>query len=129
MISRITDQIYIGDQNDAVNEELYKIYKFDSIINVNDRELKEELDLVKKYDVGYVIFGHPQGDKGLQAAGYLWGCVAHEEKVLIHCESGIDRAPFVVAQYLAKKNHIPLHKAYNIVKYFRPQIFVHLEWG
>ncbi len=127
MISKISEQVYIGDQVDAISEELYNIYKFDEIINLNNREDPDELKLVKKYNIGYVNLGHPQKEKG-KAAGYLYGAVQNGKKILVHCEAGIDRAPFVVAQYLAMAKKIQLNKAYNIVKYFRPQTIEHFEW-
>ena len=126
LMSKITDQIYVGDQQDASNEHLYKMKLFDCIINLNDRESEEELKLVKKYNILYASFNIFREKE--KVAGYLWGAVEQGRKVLVHCEAGIDRSPFLVALYFSKKNNILLSKAYNIVKYFRPQTFIHLEW-
>ena len=133
MISKITDQIYIGDQVDATNKELLEQLNFNCILNLNDREDLDEEKISKQLGINYIVYKIPEKKqfkirlheaseilKNLEDTKY--------DKILVHCEAGIDRAPFVVALYLSKKLNVPIHKAYNIVKYFRPQTFVHTEW-
>ncbi len=132
MISRITEQIYIGDQMDAINEGVIKHYQFDAILNVNDRELPEEIELCRKYNIGYTYYpayGKNQKQRMQNCAKSLAALIQiNYQKILVHCEAGIDRAPFVVALYLSAAKSIPVTKAYNIIKYYRHQVMEHLEW-
>lgn len=128
MISKITDQIYIGDQVDAENPDVYKTLKFTAVLNLNDRFSYDEEKLVKDNGMYSEWIPNIFLDKGKRATERLEKIVTEGHKVLVHCEAGIDRAPFIVAKYLALEKQIPISKSYNIVKYFRKQTFVHLEW-
>ncbi len=133
MINQITPRIWIGDQVDALSEDLLKHYKFNCILNLNDREELDEENLAKKLNINYIVYKIPELKQfktrlheapiilvNLQSTKY--------NKILVHCEAGIDRAPFVVALYLSKTKNLPLSKAYNIVKYHRPCVVEHYEW-
>lgn len=58
----------------------------------------------------------------------LLSIVTNATKVILHCQGGIDRAPFVAACVLVAKEGIRIEEAYRIVKEKRPQTFIHPEW-
>jgi protein-tyrosine phosphatase len=128
MISQITDQIWIGDQVDALNEDLYKLYKFDFVLNLNDRHVEDEFRLLERLGIKWIHYPTPTKELLKEASESLEYGVNHGERCLVHCEAGIDRAPFVVALCLARMKHLPLNKAYNIVKYYRRYVTEHYEW-
>jgi protein-tyrosine phosphatase len=135
MITQIMENLWIGEQSDSEKEETLR--NFDFIVNLNDRESKIETSLVEKYHIVYVIFPRPDKHSLMKAAGYLSGAIATGKRILVHCEAGIDRAPFVVALCLAMSSGRPptmlelrarLADAYKTVKKTRPQVVEHYEW-
>jgi len=71
-------------------------------------------------------------DAGL-AFGYVTmidSMTSKKKKVMIHCQGGIDRSPFIAALYLVHRKENPMNEedAYELVKQKRPQTFKHLEW-
>lgn len=48
--------------------------------------------------------------------------------LLVHCNASIDRAPFVLAAYLARSRNIDIADAYKIIKKNRSQVVEHFEW-
>lgn len=133
MISMITEQIYIGDQQDALNVEMLKRMKFDSVINLNHRCHLEEKQLMEENKIDYCYFDCDCSkeyfyEEMQQALLKFIAEIRNDKKVLIHCEIGMERSPLIVAKYLSYIRNIPLNKAYNIVKYFRPQTIEHYEW-
>jgi protein-tyrosine phosphatase len=136
MISRITDKIFIGEQSDAINEHVLKQLKIDCIININDRKLPKENELIHQLKIRYIDYKYETIGNQIAFKCLLQSATEQLEKmlsedyqnILVHCESGIDRAPFVVTQYIAKQKNLPYAKAFNIVKYYRPSIMFHPEW-
>jgi protein tyrosine/serine phosphatase len=133
-MSEILDRIFIGSQQDAINEAFIKQKSISSIINVNNREIDEERILIRKYGfIQYIyLFCNYYNISNLKmAAGYLYGAYHDSSKkynILVHCEGGIDRAPFVVAFFLHFELKIPIEKAYQMIRKIRPQIIEHYEW-
>jgi protein tyrosine/serine phosphatase len=135
MISRITDRIFIGEQSDAINEHVLKQLHIDCIINVNDRKHPNEELLAEKLGINYITYEYGQvktqkdfKDILKDSSEILYNLPETYQNILVHCEAGIDRAPFVVTLYLAKQKNIPYEKAFNIVKYYRRHIMIHPEW-
>lgn len=135
ILTQIIKNVWIGEQSDAETEETLK--NFDFIVNLNDRESEIEKSLVEKHHIVYIIFPRPDKHSLMKAAGYLSGAVATGKRILVHCEAGIDRAPFVVALCLAMLSSRPstmpelrarLADAYKTLKKARPQVMEHYEW-
>jgi protein-tyrosine phosphatase len=51
-----------------------------------------------------------------------------DQRVLIRCFSGKDRAPFVAMVYVSKKYGMSYEEAYEFVHEKRPQTVYHWEW-
>jgi hypothetical protein len=49
-------------------------------------------------------------------------------KILVHCLAGIDRAPFLVASYIAHNRHSDIATIYGEIKKIRPSVIEHPEW-
>lgn len=49
--------------------------------------------------------------------------------VLIHCQAGIDRAPFAATVFLALTADTPVFAQYGVVARARPQTIIHHDWA
>ena len=153
MITWITENVAIGEYTDAVNEELLKKEKIDCILNLRGSGVEEssydEIELcdwldIHFYRVPIVETEHPKVTKiQLRTAAYMLEQLTQKYKrILVHCTAGIDRAPFVVAYWMMKRDVeidessilsegdkvFWIARAYEIIKEKRPQIVEHLEW-
>jgi protein-tyrosine phosphatase len=112
----IDDCIAIGNLVDANNVGLLKRENIDLIIDVRTA-----------FD-----FGIPGPklvcEKAEKIANLLIGLSELKAKVLVRCLEGIDRTPFIVMLYIAKKNSMSLKDAYNLVKQKSAGTRVHSEW-
>lgn len=54
--------------------------------------------------------------------------LTERSKVLIHCQAGIDRSPFIAMLYYKLKNNTTYEQAYDAVASARPQTFIHNDW-
>ena len=50
-----------------------------------------------------------------------------ENDVIVHCNAGLNRSPFLVACYIAKKRRIPFKEAVKIVKLGYPKAKIEPE--
>jgi protein tyrosine/serine phosphatase len=157
MISKITENLYIGEYSDVVGQ--------------TPEETRSRLKQIKALGIGHVISlcarvqitkeaeafkANSQGNNlgiwlhhqpipvnsnlagrrdpfkvGLELAlNEINAILLHEPntKILIHCTGGIDRAPFVAASYLVRVYGLDLADAYRQIKKIRPSICEHLEW-
>jgi len=148
MISWITEKVAIGDYSDAENREALIKEKIDCIICLRHYlSVKEEaLKNVLKIPLFHISVGSQQGLEPikieLRTATYLLELLSEDYKrILIHCTTGIDRAPFVLACYMARmeleyEDDSPMQRdykywiieAYKFIKGKRPQTIEHLEW-
>jgi len=195
MISKITNNLFIGEFSDIVDDESLALMDkwihgkhycgqqpelpvmqrlkelgITTIMNVMERSDDREEKLLRfiwyngvrvtyKFEPvpsdGYISpnMGIDKLKEGLSFAYYELSGIFfadYQEKVLVHCVDGIDRAPFVVASYLYKDiKHLwedekgitygthgqtthyqfnSLHEAYGFIKTKRPFILEHPEW-
>jgi protein tyrosine/serine phosphatase len=141
MVSQINPCLFIGAQEEAENDALVKQLKITTIINVNNRETEAELKVAKNNQIEYIHFPTILNDPNVdsqnarrrlfKAADHLCVCLKAVEpkRTLIHCEAGIDRAPFVVAVAFKCLHKCSLADAYKMVKKQRPQLIEHLNWA
>ena len=162
MISWILKKIAIGEYTDAVNTEALIQGKIDCVLSLRGGEA-EDSSIVEEsvchslriaffrvpiYDLDY--WANHESHKGqtnvkiqCKTAVYMLELLAEKyNRILVHCTAGIDRAPFIVALYMANielahqgdyafQNNDLKHwmsEAYKVIKEHRPQIIKHLEW-
>ena len=139
MISQITRRIFIGEQNDALNAEALQSHEINCVINLREKSVPEEKTLLRKLGIHYEHVPIPrEGTKSMVAFKKSLGLATvildemldddQQHKVLVHCEAGIDRAPFVVALWLFSVGDLELSQAYAIIKQRRKHIMEHYEW-
>lgn len=126
--TKINDQVYLGSKEDAEDIAFLLQVKITTIINVNyPIESERELDLVKRHKLGYIILHDLTA-----AAGYLLGAYRgtneKQQTILVHCNDGVARAPFVVAMFLKHINKITIEEAYAIIEKLRQPIIKHYIW-
>ncbi len=134
MINQITKKIMIGEATDVTVENLSRVC-FDCVLNVHHEDFKNEKRFCKEHEVMYVWSPVPRlnshdipGDL-VKAADKLEILCRHYKRILVHCEAGIDRAPFVVAKYFCNVIDLTLPQAYDIIRQQRKIIMEHYEWN
>lgn len=157
MISKITENIYIGEYSDIVGptpEETrsrikqIKALGIEHVISLCARvQITKEAEAFKANSQGnnLCIWLHHQPipvnsnlagrhdpfKRGLELALNEINAILLREpnaKILIHCTGGIDRAPFVAASYLVRVCGLDLADAYRQIKKVRPCVCEHFEW-
>ena len=116
----IDDNVAVGDYLDK-----YKVPLTTAIIDVRDAFQMESV-----YSTLFIVqepyyFPLPLVHT---IAGNIIDHVRRGGKVLIHCTSGIDRAPFVATVYYMKRYGVAFDKAYDEVAFKRPQTIQHWDW-
>lgn len=135
MVSQINPYLFIGTQEEAENDALIKQLHISTVINVNNRETLAELEVAKNNQIEYIYFPHTASPKSrarlFTAAGYLVGRLKDSKpnRILVHCEAGIDRAPFVVAVAFKLLMRCSLADAYRLIQKDRPSVVMHLDWA
>ena len=105
-------------------------------ININTYESRQALDTDLVLDVRYYFKQiHPNKIKGtmpkdslINIADLIRDKVQKGWKIILHCQSGIDRAPFTAVVYLVRRYDMDVSEAYDIVMEKRSQTKYHPEW-
>ena len=121
----ITDYLAIGDLGDLDNIRYLRKLR---TIAVDVRDLFAEHVHLEDTDADIVTESWRINWEALDQ--FVIDLEQHEgeQKVMIHCSAGIDRAPFVATYYLFKRGDWTIDEAYAHVKTKRPQTFIHNEW-
>ena len=159
MITWITKNVAIGEYTDALNEELLKKEKIDCILSLrtglglesgNDDfkfYLYDRME-IRYYNIPVGINAHIDKEsikvELITAAYMLEQLIGKYKRILVHCTAGIDRAPFVVAYWIAGYSgygkdinfiyskefnfNFWINKAYELIKEKRSQVIEHMEW-
>lgn len=137
MITPITKKIYIGEKGDVTENNIDWLFhnrniEIDCVLDLTDIPNEKEADLCNTSGVEYIKIPVPSKKQFKQplakAATVLEKLVKQYDHIIVHCDAGIDRAPFVVALYLSNVAHLSLGQAYNIVKANRKETVEHYEW-
>ena len=118
-VSYIADYVYISGWTDSLN--IYKLIQMDikAIICINTNQKSSEvMDLYKEYNIQHYHFEKEDTDKEdlepdiIEAVKLINYHVDRKERILVHCGSGISRAPtFVLAYFITKYELTCLQKA------------------
>jgi len=153
MITKILEDVFLGEYSDALNSKALTKEKIDCILSLRGEGVEEDsFEEIRICDwLGIHFHRVPVVDiRGigsikiqLKTATFMLDLLTKKYKrILVHCTAGIDRAPFVVALYLTQLDadlrkatkldtsdlKFWLEKAYDFIKEKRPQIMRHLEW-
>jgi hypothetical protein len=114
--SEIIPQLFVGDLQDAVN--------FDGMIisvlaDVPDCEPRRSIQLP------FLANGRATLDS---TAALIDAALALNQRVLVHCEEGSQRAPLVVAWFLKTRRGLTLDAAYDLLKRQRPIVRDRRRW-
>jgi hypothetical protein len=114
--SEIIGRLFVGDLQDAV--------KFDGMIisvlgDVPACEPKRSIQLP------FLINGRATLDS---TAGLIDAALALDQRILVHCEEGSERAPLVVAWFLHTRRAMTLEAAYDLLKRKRPIVRDRRKW-
>lgn len=124
-MTKITDQLYLGDALDANHEDIFD--HVDKILNVAI-ELEHHYPAWKKDPSRRSSISFPDDAKINPAL--IQSCVKHiqewtknGDKVLVHCLAGISRSPSIVATYLCVENQFPTYDhAMEHIARLRPKV-------
>jgi protein-tyrosine phosphatase len=137
MINQITEKVSICEAQEVTAFNLANgATHFDCVLNVSNDVYPGEEELCRNLGIEYIHQPVPRKKtkttdalkKDLCIAADLLEKLTKSYRVLIHCESGVDRAPFVVAKYLCNIAYLTMPQAYRIVKQQRKHILEHYEW-
>lgn len=115
MISRITDQVAIGDADDS---RIIQNKDFDATLNV-----AVDLDILDgfkwRHKVGLLDGPGNHPSTFLAAVLLLDSLVMNGKRVLVHCQAGTSRSVMVVATWIASKGLTSLDDALNQIMALR----------
>ena len=118
----IDESIAIGNLVEANNVRLLRQQNIDLIVDV-----RTAFDTNARLE-----FFHPRHNLNYERAEkisiLLVALFDLKASVLVHCLEGIDRTPFIVMLYVARKYNLSHKAAYNFVKQRRPQTHFHWKW-
>ena len=142
MITQITKKVALCEATE-VTEEVLKKLEIQCVFNINEVEnpwerdgLPNEKELCEKLGITYLWFPCPGDGKTMTAykerlfaASVVLGDLCkHYNRIILHCLNSIDRAPFVLATYIANAADLTLPQAYSVVKQQRKWVMEHYEW-
>ena len=119
--NKIIGNIWIGDKKSAFNEKFLKDKNIKLIINVtkvvdfidNDDVIKYRIPIMdeKKKEYHDIMINHFN-----EVYDLIEEYASNNKGILIHCVSGSQRSPTLLALYLMKKNRITSKKAKKIIR-------------
>ncbi len=118
----IDESVAIGNLIEANNVKLLREQSIDLIIDVRTAfDTNARLEFLHPRH----IVNHERAEK---ISILLVALFALKARVLVHCLEGIDRTPFIVMLYVARKYNMNHKDAYQFVKQRRPQTHFHWNW-
>ena len=134
-MSKITDNIWIGNYNDSCNDAFLKKHKITHILCCA-KEYTEISDKLNKSEYVYYrlpIVEEPVGKRKFNAwfrkgAAKINEWTSKGHRVLVHCAQGISRSVSTVITYLILYKGYSYDKAYGIVRAHRKKMNPYSEF-
>ena len=120
-IDKITDRIYLGGLNGAMDFNYLSKEKITHVLSIVDIKCKYPDNLNITHKIISV-----EDDKNSNLLHYFKECIEFIEsadKIFIHCMCGVSRSPSIVIAYLLWKTHCSYYDAYYFVKNRRRFIY------
>ena len=119
-IDKITDKIYLGDDEGALKIDIFKAEKINNVLSITDSppNYPEELNINHKTI-------NLKDCLSVNIIPFLKECIdfiENSDKIYIHCSCGISRSPTVVIAYLMWKTQSSFIQVCNFVQKRRPCI-------
>ena len=113
-ISKITDKIYLGDEEGGKDFEFLKSEQIHNVLSIipNPPKYPEDMNINQK---------NIDMDEGptINIIYYIKECVPFidkADKLYIHCECGVNRSPSIIIGYLMWKTHSSYDEVLEFVK-------------
>ena len=119
-IDKITDRIYLGGLNGAMDFNYLSKEKITHVLSIVDIKCKYPDNLNITHKIISV-----EDDKNSNLLHYFKECIEfidNNGKIFVHCECGVSRSATIVIAYLMWKTHSTFDAAYRFVKKTRPEI-------
>ena len=113
-ISKITDKIYLGDEEGASDFDYLKKEKIHYVLSIisNPPKYPEDMNInIMHLDIGDNI--------KVNIINYLQQCIKfidNADKIYVHCSCGVNRSPSIVIGYLMWKTHSSYDNVFEYVK-------------
>ena len=113
-IDKITDRIYLGDEEAASKFENLKELNIKNVLSITDSPPKypDELQLNHK-SINF------EDSLSVNIIPYLKESIEfieNSDKIFIHCSCGVDRSPTIIIGYLMWKTHSSYDDVFNNIK-------------
>ena len=126
-ISKITEQIYVGDSRSAREEHILRDNGITAVVNMAKDLNDPWFPGIKSYKIG--LMDGPDPDNYV---GYYLGAstcleilfLGPEEKILIHCHEGRSRSAAIACIVMAELWDYTLEEAEERLKGKRPEIYI-----
>ena len=117
----ITDNIFVGDSQDAKNIDLLGELDVSACLNCAE-DLDYDCPAEQYSKVGLVDGPCDQKEKLVQAVDELDILLEGGHRILVHCHCGVSRSAIVVATWIARKYEKTIYEALHEVAKRRPKI-------
>jgi hypothetical protein len=118
-IDKITDKIYLGDEEGAKELDFFKNENIHNILSIMESPptYPTELNINHKTII--------LEEKLKNFIPYLRECIdfiEKSDKIFVHCSCGMNRSPAIVIGYLMWKTHNNFNLVYNYMQKRRPRV-------
>jgi len=138
-MTKITETLYLGNDHDASDEAALKKAKITHVLSMIARKWSyKPRGLFNWMSKGIQRKCVPMKDDGnsdvaklLEEKG-MWNFILDSQKkknkLLVHCQMGMNRSPTIVMGFLMKHDHITFYKAWRLVKQKRVIVQPHVKY-
>ena len=119
-IDKITDKIFLGDDEGASEQDFFKTEQIHHVLSIIETPptYPEELQINHKSI-------KLEEKLSLNIIPYLKECIEfieNADKIYVHCSCGISRSPAIVIGYLMWKTHNNFNEVYKFAQKRRPRV-------
>ncbi len=123
-MTRVFDRLYLGDREDAEMLTLKNPWHISTVISLCQRALEH-----RNAEIRYVHLpiAHGVPVPGVKLVCLLGAIETHiaAGRVLVHCETGVSRAPAVVAAYLERVGYLSFADSLLFLRHLRGEVRPH----
>jgi atypical dual specificity phosphatase len=119
--SKIIQNLYISNADDAISENILTTLNIKTVINCTKTEPFTELDNIYKFRVPISDDFSPIYQYFDNAIDIIHSSIQADNPVLVHCFAGISRSVTIVCAYLMKYHKMNRDHAIEFIKLNRPQ--------